>query len=294
MLKLVVDSYKLFAKNIPFMLVFALPLLVLSAINIYFRNFGPLNNGIIYFTYASFLILPFVSAATDICIYRRLFRFNIINPLSSLHAFILYLLAQIGIGLIGTAPIFLLQYIFTIFGMSPIISLTLAVVLNIFAGFAFMARFNIVLPLIIQNKVPSLRTFLNYTKRPYVQWLQVAALVYLPYVVIHYLTLPCPYTNMVLTTIFMFVFIGYNVTYINNNRLSRVTYQPSDHDDTLTMTPALVEPVETKKPAAAKPAAPKKAPTKKPANKTPAKKAATPKKAPKKSAPKLKPVMAKV
>lgn len=294
MLKLVVDSYKLFAKNAPFMLVFALPLLVLSAINIYFRNFASLNNGIIYFTYAAFLLLPFVSAATDICIYRRLFRFNIINPLSSLHAFILYLLAQIGIGLVGTAPIFLLQYIFSILGLSPIVCLVLAVVLNIFAGFAFMARFNLVLPLIIQNKVPSLRVFLNYTKRPYAQWLQAAALVYLPYVVIHYLTLPCPYANMIFTTIFMFVFICYNVTYVNSNRLNRVIPQPSDHDNTDNMTPIMVETVVAPKPATAQVATPKKTAVKKPATKTPAKKSATPKKAPKKSAPKLKPVMAKV
>lgn len=223
MLKLIKDSYKLFFKNLPLLLLFAFPLLVLSALNIYFGTYTPINRGIIYFTYAALLLIPLVSAGTDISIYRRLFHFNIVNPLSSLHAFILYLLAQIGLGLIGTAPIFLFQYLFNLFGLHPFTSLSLAITLNIFIGFAFMARFNIILPLIIQNKVPSLHDFLSYTNRPYKQWLAVAAFVYLPYVVLHYLTIPCIYTNMIVTTIFMFVFICFNIVYVNNNRLSRIS-----------------------------------------------------------------------
>ena len=223
MLKLIKDSYKLFFKNLPLLLLFASPLLVLSALNIYFGTYTPINRGIIYFTYAALLLIPLVSAGTDISIYRRLFHFNIVNPLSSLHAFILYLLAQIGLGLIGTAPIFLFQYLFNLFSLHPFTSLSLAITLNIFIGFAFMARFNIILPLIIQNKVPSLHDFLSYTNRPYKQWLAVATFVYLPYVVLHYLTIPCIYTNMIATTIFMFVFICFNIVYVNNNRLSRIS-----------------------------------------------------------------------
>lgn len=286
MLKLIIDSYKLFLKNLPLIILFALPLLVLSVLNIYFKNISPLTAGIVYFVYASLLLLPLVNAATDISIYRRLFHFNIINPLSSLHAFILYLLVQIGIGLVGTAPIFLFQYLFNIMGLPPFWSLSLAIFINIFAGFAFMARFNIILPLIIQNKIPSLHEFMAYTDRPLKQWLLAAVLIYLPYVILHYITSGCPYTNMVLTTLFMFVFICFNVTYVNNNRLSRITYKAAAEP----VKAAVAQKAEIAKPAPApKPAAPKKAPTKK----TPAKKAA-PKKTPKKAAPKLKPVMAKV
>ena len=297
MLKLIKDSYKLFLKNLPFIVVFALPLLVLSALSIYFGNCTPVNNGIIYFTYAALLLLPLVSAATDISIYRRLFHFNIINPLSSLHAFILYLLVQIGIGLVSTAPIFLFRYILNALGLPPFWSLSLAVFINIFVGFAFMARFNVILPLIIQNKIPPLKEFLAYTGRPLSQWLEVAVLIYLPYVILHYLTAACPYVNMTVTTLFMFVFICFNVTYVNNNRLSRVTYRPAEEKAVIRAPRAeeaektLPEPV--KKPAAKK-SAPKKAPRKTSVPKPPTKKPAA-KKAPKKTAvPKLKPALAKV
>ena len=282
MLKLIKDSYKLFFKNFPLIVLFALPLLVLSALNLYFGSYTPVNRGIIYFTYAALLILPLVSAGTDISIYRRLFHFNIVNPLSSLRAFILYLLVQIGIGLVGTAPIFLFQYILSLFGLSVLLSLCLAIFLNIFVGFTFMARFNVILPLIIQNKVPSLHEFMSYTKRPFRQWLSVAVLVYLPYVVLHYLSAPCPYTNMIVTTVFMFVFICFNVVYVNNNRLSRISYKEIIEVATIKKAPA----VEKKEPKKEVSHAPKKEAEKKPVKK--AKKAASkPKAAPKKLKPAL-------
>lgn len=264
MLKLIKDSYKLFFKNFPLIILFALPLLVLSALNLYFGSYTPVNRGIIYFTYAALLLLPLVSAGTDISIYRRLFHFNIVNPLSSLRAFILYLLVQIGIGLVGTAPIFLFQYILSLFGLSILLSLCLAIFLNIFVGFVFMARFNIILPLIIQNKVPTLNEFMSYTKRPFKQWLVASALVYLPYVVLHYLSAPCPYTNMIITTVFMFVFICFNVVYVNNNRLSRITYKEVKEEATTKKAPT----VERKEPKKEASHAPKKEPTKKPSKKT--------------------------
>ncbi len=280
MLRLIKDSYKLFFKNLPVIILFALPLLVLSALNIYFGSYTPVNRGIVYFTYAALLLLPLVSAGTDISIYRRLFHFNIVNPLSSLHAFILYLLAQICIGLIGTAPIFLFQYLFDITGLSPFVSLSLAIIVNIFVGFAFMARFNVILPLIIQNKVPSLHEFMSYTKRPFRQWLSVAVLVYLPYVVLHYLSAPCPYTNMLITTIFMFVFICFNVVYVNNNRLSRISYKEVTEITTIKATPVAEKTKEQPKEvshSSKKEKEAEKKPVKK-AKKTPSKPKAAPKK----------------
>lgn len=280
MLRLIKDSYKLFFKNLPVIILFALPLLVLSALNIYFGNYTPVNRGIVYFTYAALLLLPLVSAGTDISIYRRLFHFNIVNPLSSLHAFILYLLAQICIGLIGTAPIFLFQYLFDITGLSPFVSLSSAIIVNIFVGFAFMARFNVILPLIIQNKVPSLHEFMSYTKRPFRQWLSVAVLVYLPYVVLHYLSAPCPYTNMIVTTIFMFVFICFNVVYVNNNRLSRISYKEVTEITTIKATPVAEKTKEQPKEVSHSPKKAKEAEKKpvKKAKKTPSKPKAAPKK----------------
>lgn len=284
MLRLIKDSYKLFFKNLPLIILFALPLLVLSILDIYFGGYTPINRGIVYFSYAALLLIPLVSAGTDICIYRRLFHFNIINPLSSLRAFILYLLAQIIIGLIGTAPIFLFQYIFHTFGLPPLMNLFSSVVLNLFVGFIFIARFNIILPLIIQNKIPSLHEFLSYTKRPFKQWLSVATLIYLPYVILHYLSVPCPYTNMIVTTIFMFVFICFNVVFVNNNRLSRITYTEVTEVSTIKKASA-PEPKPAKEKAAQQFS---KDPEKKPAKKA---KKAPPK--PKTTPKKLKPSLAK-
>lgn len=293
MLKLIRDSYKLYFRSFPFMFLYAIPLLLLTILNVYCNNIFTFNNGFIYFSYAAALVLPFVSAATDISIYRRLFGYKVINPLSSLRAFVLYLLAQIGIGLVGTAPIFLFNYLLVIAGVSAFWSLTLAVLINIFVGFLFMARFNIVLPLIIQNRIPSLHDFLSYTKRPLKFWLTIATTVYLPYVVINYLSASLEAVNTALTNLFMLLFICFNITYINQNRPSPITYhhdKDDDEEDTSAMTPVPAVKTAPKKAETTKPAAPKKAPVPKPA----AVKKPTAKKAPKKSAPKLKPVMAKV
>ena len=286
MLRLIKDSYKLFFKNLPLIVLLALPLLVLSALDIYFGSYTPVNRGIVYFAYAALLFLPLVSAGTDISIYRRLFHFNIINPLSSLRAFILYLLVQIGIGLIGTAPIFLFQYLLSSLGFSAFLSLSLAIIFNVFCGFVFMARFNIILPLIIQNKIPPLHEFLSYTKRPFKQWLSVAALVYLPYVILHYLSAPCPYTNLIVTTLFMFVFICFNIVYVNNNRLSRISYTEVMEVATIKTAPITEDKPVKEKGKSGKMPKKEKEPEKKPVKK--AKKAPLkPKTAPKKLKPAL-------
>ena len=262
MLGLIKDSYKLFFKNIPVIILFALPLLVLSALDIYFENYTPVNQGILYFAYASLLLIPLVSAGTDISIYRRLFHFDIVNPLSSLRAFIVYLFAQIGIGLIGTAPIFLFQYLFNLLGISPLLNLSLSIILNLFIGFIFIARFNIVLPLIIQNKVPSLHEFMSYTCKPFKQWLIVATVVYLPYVILYYLTASNPYINIIVSTLFTFEFICFNITYVNNNRLSKVSIQEAVKTPTKKVSPA-TEKRAPRKEASPKPAKKtKKAPSK--------------------------------
>ena len=103
MLTLITNSYKLFFKQFKHIIILALPLLILSIANLYFQPASKL----IYCSYAIMLIMPLVDAATDISIYRKLFQYNIINPLSNISAFMIYLIAQIAIGLIGTSPIYL-------------------------------------------------------------------------------------------------------------------------------------------------------------------------------------------
>ena len=278
MLSLILDSYKMFFKKFPILFIISIPLLLLSALEIYVDTQVVSTGAIVYIAYTSMLIIPLVSAATDICIYRKLFRFNSINPLSSIFAFVVYVVAQLIIGVIGTAPIFLFMYLLSFFGLSNIWALSLSVAINTFVGFAFMARFNVILPLIIQNKIPSLREFLIYTNRKYIQWVSVAFAFYLPYVVIHYLTVTCPYTNMILTTLFILTFICFNVNYINTNRLSKVTYKPAEEvikaaeAKIVCSTPQEQPEKETpaaqpQKPATKKPAAPKKKPSVKKVNK---------------------------
>lgn len=222
MLTLILNSYKLFFKQFKNIIILALPLLVLSVANLYFQP----ASKIIYCAYAIMLIIPFVSVATDISIYRKLFQYNIINPLCNISTFIIYLLAQIVIGLIGTAPIYLFQYLLLLLGLPVFWSLVVAVMINIPTGFILLARLNIALPLIIQNKIPSPKEFLKYTTQPYRQWLMVAVLIYLPYVILHYLSAPYPYTNIITTTLFMYVFICFNINYVNSNRLNRIPYKP--------------------------------------------------------------------
>lgn len=292
MFRLVSIAYKTLFKNFPIIITFALPLLILSALNIYFRTSLEVSNATIYFVYLSLIFIPLINAATDISIYRKLFQFNIINPLSSLQAYIRYLIGQIGIGLIGTAPIFLINYIFIKLGLHPLAALCLAIVANLFIGFVFMARFYVVLPLIIQNKTPSLKEFLLYTKHPYLQWVCVATLIYLPYVAIHYFTLDCPYINMILTTIATYIFICFNVTYVNNNRLSRITYKPAivTPVNKPVITPTLEKKTENKikkSPKKATKSSPKKTSSKKETSSKVAGKKTT-----KKPAPKLKPALA--
>ncbi len=287
MLSLILNSYKMFFKKFPILFLISIPLLLISALDIYVDTQVNVSGAIVYIAYTSMLIVPLISAATDICIYRKLLRFNSINPLGNIFAFVIYVVSQLVIGVIGVAPIFLFMYLFSILGLSNFWSLSLAIVTNIFLGFAFMARFNVILPLIIQNKIPSLKEFLAYTNRKYIQWIAVALFIYFPYVVIHYLTAPYPYANMILTTLFILVFICFNINYINNNRLSKITYKPAEEviketeAKMVCNTPVPEQPKE--KPALVKP---KKLQDKKP---TSPKKKPTTKKA---SKPKLKPVTA--
>ena len=258
MLHTISASYKMFFKNIRFILLYALPLLILSAINIYFQKLDSDNRAVLYFTNIAFFLIPLVSAATDISIYQRLFNFKKINPLSSPKIFVLYLVCQIAIGLIAVLPMFIFFYIFSFITASAFTILALASLLNIFVGFYFLARFNIILPLIILNKIPSLQKFLKYTKISYKKWLSVAVLVYFPYVIINYV-FTCPYSNMLLTNLFMFVILCFNVYYVSNNS------EEDKQNDNTVKTPLLVE-------------EPKKTQIK---EKAPVKKATTPKAAPK-------------
>ena len=66
MLQTILSSYKTYLKNFPVILLFAVPLLVLSGIEIYFEGLTSANRGVKYFISLALFILPLISAATDI------------------------------------------------------------------------------------------------------------------------------------------------------------------------------------------------------------------------------------
>lgn len=98
-----------FLQNIPEELsghfAFAVPLLVLSGIEIYFEGLTSANRGVKYFISLALFILPLISAATDIAVYQRLFKSPRVNPFGSLKTLFVYLFVQLGLGLIAILPI---------------------------------------------------------------------------------------------------------------------------------------------------------------------------------------------
>ena len=160
MLNIILDAYKLFLRKFPIILLYALPLLILSGISVYFQNLGTENRGVLYFLYGAFFLIPLVSAATDISIYQRLMNFRKVNPLASAKIFVLYLVVQIALGLVATLPMFIFFYILSFITASTLAAITLAAFFNIFVGLYFLARFNIILPLIITDQVPSSHSFM--------------------------------------------------------------------------------------------------------------------------------------
>lgn len=290
MFKTILDSYKMYLKNLPVIILFALPLLVFSNIEIYFQHFENPNQGITYFIALAVLLLPLISASTDIAVYRKFFKFDRVNPFSCPKTLFIYLFAQIALGLIATLPIFIFKYLFGLFMDNNLYIMIIALFLNMFIGIYFLARFNLILPLIVLEINPGLKTFLDYTRNSYGKWLSVAFLIYLPYIVINY-TVSCPYMNMLFTTLFMFVFICFNTAYVLKNKPLMTPAKVKC--DNLGKAPAAEaqpapkpQPKKVESPKA-KPEAPKAGP-----QKEPAKKAARPKKAPKPKAPELKPLKA--
>lgn len=287
MFKLIKDSYKMYLKSFPLILLFAVPLLFLSGITVWIENSETVNRGMLYFHYFAFVLIPLVSVATDISLYRRFFGFSIINPLSSLKTFILYLLTQLALGLVASAPIILFRYVFETFGMPTLPSFVLAIVLDLFLGIYLLARFSILFPLIIQNKVPSLKDFSQYTARSYKDWMSVSLLIYMPYVIFNYV-ITCPFLNTLVVNLFAFVFVCFNIKYVETFRVPAAKAEAAKKTSVKINVPApeKTEPVKISKPAARKTSASKTAAPKKG---TAVRKTAAPKKAVSKTPVKNKP-----
>lgn len=258
MLKTIVDSYKMFCRNFPVILLYALPLLVLTVIQVYFNGLETQNRGVIWYLAGATFLLPLISSATDVAVYKRLFKDASVNPFRNPKVLFIYLFVQLGLGLVAVLPIYLFNYIIINLTGWTFCALCLSLLANMFIGVYFLARFNIVLPLIVQQRVPSLKDFMGFTDRPYKQWLLVAFLVYLPYILINYL-FSCPYLNAVLTNLYMLVFVCFNTTYLMQHTMTPVLVnapQPKKIEPTIKLEDSDSEKPEPKK-------KPKKAPAKK-------------------------------
>ena len=94
-----------------------------------------------------------------------------------------------------------------------------------FAGFYILARFNIILPLIIQEKIPGYKDFLKMTNQKYLSWVGVSFAIYLPYLLINYF-IPNAYVNMFFVTLAMVLFHSFSAAYALENKL--VTTGPAE------------------------------------------------------------------
>lgn len=287
MLKTIADSYKLFFRKFPIIVLYALPLLVLSAIEVFFENQNTENKGVHYFLVMSAYLIPLVSAAVDVALYKRFLGIKNINPLQPFKTYFSYFFVQLGIGLIAVAPLHAVFYILNLNSGPTLGHLVFALVVNMFLGIYVLARLNLILPLIIQNKLLNLKDFMAFSRDSYLNWIIAGFLIYSPFLVSNYV-IANPYVNTVITNLCMLLFICFNTTYV----LSHMTKTPVQKEPVAKAAPqAEAKKTEVKKApvkkAAAKKAAPKAETQKEP--KKPAVKKKTTKKA---ATPKLKPVTA--
>lgn len=218
MLNIIKKAYRLFFVNFPIILIFSIPLLILNAVNIANNGSDNVSQFLHYVLLSLAVLTPLVSAGTDIAIYQVFFKYKIINPFRSIKTLFLYLVVQFIIGVIAVAPIFIFRSLFGMFLQDEAAVLALSLLLNMFIGFYILARFSIILPMIIQEQIPSYKEFLKITNQSYKSWLAVSFAIYLPYLLINYL-IPNAYLNMFLTTLSMVLFNCFAAAYVLEKKL---------------------------------------------------------------------------
>lgn len=217
MLKVITDSYKMFLKNFPVILLYSLPLIALSIIDLSFKQIANPGKGILYFATLATILIPFVSAATDVAIYKFLLKLGKINPFASWKIYFLYMFSQLAIGLVAVLPIFAFKFIFDNIGLENH-AMLLALILNMFFGIYLLSRLNVILPLIIKGQEINLKAFWKNTDNTYANWMSVATLVYLPFLILNYGIIN-PYANSIITILFMYVFVTFNICYVSKRML---------------------------------------------------------------------------
>ncbi len=219
MLKTIADAYKLFFRKFPIIVLYSLPLLVLSAIEIFFENLDTENKGASYFLALSAYLIPLVSAAVDVALYKRFLGIKEVNPLRPIKTYTEYFFVQLGIGLIAVAPLHAIYYILNQNSGPTLGHLITAITLNMFLGIYILARFNIILPLIIENKLLKLKDFMSFTADSYKNWIIASFLIYTPFLFSNY-AFSNPYTNMVITNFCMLLIVCFNCAYVLNHKAS--------------------------------------------------------------------------
>ncbi len=222
MLKTIADSYKLFFRKFPIILLYALPLLVFSVIEVFFETQNSENKGIYYFLLLSSYLIPLVSAGVDVALYKRLLGIKNVNPLQPFKTYFSYFFVQLGIGIIAVIPLHALFYILNLNSGPTLSHLVIALVVNMFLGIYVLARLNLVLPLIIQNKLLKLKDFMTFSRDSYLNWIIAGFLIYGPFLVSNYI-IANPYINTLITNLCMLLFVCFNTTYVLNHKVKTPT-----------------------------------------------------------------------
>lgn len=212
MLNLIMDSYKSFFKKMPTMLLFILPLLAYSFIEVYCE--GKFAQSQI-FIFLAVVLTALVNVLTEIALYKYNLAQETTNPLKPWYNIFIYYVAQMLFGLVIAIPAFILTYIFAKLSI-PYAGL-LAWALNIFLGISLWARLNVLLPMVISGEKITLKDFMQKTSEPYHQWLLAATCIYLPYIAINYL-INNPWLNTLLLCFTMMLIVVFNSNYLQSKK----------------------------------------------------------------------------
>lgn len=212
MLNLIMDSYKSFFKKMPTMLLFILPLLAYSFLELYCE--GKFAQSQI-FIFVAVVLTALVNVLTEIALYKYNLGQESRNPLKPWYNIFIYYVAQMLFGLLLSIPALVLTYLFAKLGLSyaPLWAWTL----NIFIGISLWARLNVLLPMVISGEKVTFKDFMQKTSAPYHQWLMAAVCIYLPYIAVNFL-INNPWLNAVFLCFTMMLIVVFNSNYLQSKK----------------------------------------------------------------------------
>ncbi len=209
MWNLIKESYVSLFKNIHRYGLIVLPLLVFSAVDDYAfeTNVRPVWQALLAFV---------VLALTQIYLTKYILKFELKNVLAIIKRTVAFAVYQFVLGAIMFVPVYVFLRILAHHQIDGNY-LFLGLLLNLFLGNWFLAKFSSWLVLIAQGEKFSLKAYMNFSKQSYLDWLKVSALVYFPYVLSVYFVQP-EILNMLLTTLFLMLLTVFNCLYYQSKK----------------------------------------------------------------------------